>query len=260
VVWLLGVAIAQDCAPQPVAALDQALASAEAAFASADLPSFREAQAEAERVASCLGAPATVALSARMHRMEGLAAFFAEDATRSAQAFGSARRLEPEFRFDSALVPPGNPLLEVYFLQDPHGVPAEPLPAPADGELLLDGRVGEARPKAGPTLFQHQAGDQIAVSSYLWPIDPVPAYPLPAAPVVAPRRPARVPLAIAAAASAVLGAGLYGVNRSVHARYDSATSTSDLDRLRGLNNGLVVGSGVALASGLGLGVAAVAVR
>jgi len=260
---MLWLALAFGCEePSRSSDLTLALDDARVGFAEADLDAFGAARDRARALLPCLGEPLPPALAADLHRMEGLAAFFAEEAERAPQAFASARRLEPSFRFDESLVPAGNPILDAYFGADPFAPAAVAVPLPSDGSLRLDGQRASARPLSGPTVFQLLDGaGSVAGTNYLWPEDPLPAYVVAAAPEEpTPKRSLKRPLAYGAAGAAVLGGLLYGANAVVHQQYDRADSVAALDRARGLNNGLAVGSGVALTAGVGLGVGALLVR
>lgn len=240
----------------------KALDAAEGAFAGADLDGFSVARDTAREAVTCLSEPLTSGLAAELHRMEGLAAFFAEEAERAPQAFASARRLEPDYRFPEDQVPPGNPLLDVYFTADPFAPPAVPVPEPAEGSLRFDGKEALSRPMSGPTVMQQLDGaGSLAQTTYLWPGQPLPAYAQ--AEVVEPeptKASLKRPLLTGAAGAVVASGALFAANVAVHNSYDDATDLDTLDRIRGVNNGLSVGSGVTLAVGVGLGVSGLLVR
>jgi len=262
---MLWLAIAFACdTPTTTGDVRKALDAAEGAFAGADLDGFSSARDTTRQAVTCLGEPLPSGLAAELHRMEGLAAFFAEEAERAPQAFASARRLEPDYRFPEEQVPPGNPLLDVYFTADPFSPPAVSVPEPAEGSLRFDGKEALSRPMSGPTVMQLLDGSgSLAQTTYLWPGQPLPAY-AQADGVEAEPEPVKAslkrPLLIGAAGAAVASGALFAANVAVHNAYDDATDLDTLDRVRGLNNGLSVGSGVTLALGVGLGVGGLLAR
>lgn len=245
--------------PSATADLIASLDAAKAAFADLDVPSFRAAVARMEVQLPCTSDEVTRELSAEIHRMQGLLAFANQSPDRAQSAFAAARGIEPEYRFPETLVPAGNPLLSDYSALAPVSTQTA-VPAPGSGVLLFDGQLGGARPDHLPVLFQHINGEgTVAITSYLWPNDPLPGYPLsdtnPSG-----RGRTRRSMFIGAISSAVLSGGLYTSAFLVNQRYyDSPKPLLQREGLRDTNNGLVVASGAALGLALGLGTTGLAV-
>lgn len=250
--------------PAKTLELEALLDDTDVAFARADLPGFRAAIDAADARLPCVDEVVPQALVTRLHRAQGLAAWFRDAPAPAREAFAAARRLDPDAGFDANLVPEGHPLLDAYTaLPLPADAEAIVLPPPAEGSLRVDGRRLAARPPGLPSLFQRLDGSgTVVATAYLWPGEPVPPYPLVThatdvapEPVVTPSATARH-LRIGAVAAGVGAVLLYGGAAMVHQRYDATdTPTERLDGLRTANNGLVVGSGASLAVGIGLGVA-----
>jgi len=270
VITLWAAALAWGCeAPSTTPQLEAALHEAQEAFVAADLDAFVTATDEAREMVPCIDEVVPGNLVAVLHRTEGLAAFFEEDTERAGRAFAAARRLDPLYRFPSAVVPSGNPLLDVYVAVGLDDGSTTELPPPAEGSLRLDGRRATHRPDELPLLFQRLGGQgRVQTTAYLWPGEPVPEYPA-AGPrnALAPPMPTsgrastgdeparssvRTPLRVSAGATAV-GAGLlYGAAALVHLQYDLADDADQLGRLRSSNNVLVASSGAALITSAGL--------
>jgi len=257
--WLLALGGAWACdEPTTTPQLAAALVRSDDAFVAADLPAFEQATTEARSTVACVEEVVPVKLVAQLHRTEGLAAFFEQDVDRAGQAFAAARRLDPLYRFPSQVVPPGNPLLDVFVAVDLADGPSSSVPDPAEGSIRVDGRRANTRPDALPTLFQRLGGEgRVVDSRYLWPGDPLPPYPVAQAvvdtpPPVATKASVRTPLRWGAGAAALTSGLLYGAAGLVHLQYEQADDTDQLDTLRGTNNALVASSGISLALGAGL--------
>jgi len=256
--------------------LAEAAARAEQAFAETRVEDFQAVTAELSVRVACLMEPVDPAGAARVHRLMGLRAFVERQPERAQQAFAAARSLQPEYAWPEELIPWGHPLLAMYQAIPVEGGTFTPLPAPAAGWVYLDGRPAEPRPSAWPALLQvSDAGGAIQLSAYLWPGEPLPAYPTARPPELArlpdPGSPAEEPVAVAAAvtsttvrrgprpwalatagvAAAGAGALLALASHSADTYWDPATSTQDLDGLRRRTNGLVAASAAAGALGAG---------
>lgn len=203
--------------------------------------------------------------AAALHRATALSAFLARDEDLAGQRFAAARRIDPQFDFDEAVVPVGNPVRDLYDAFDIGDAPIEPLPEPAEGEILLDGEPTLDRRPLLPTVFQRVDPDQVLqVSMLLNPGAAPPAYralpPEPTATVG--KKGPMVPLLVAAGA---LGVGAIGTSigaafsRKGYTRHiddgpqgDTNAFFKTADRKRSTTNALSVTS-------LGFGVAAVGV-
>lgn len=172
--FLAPVAHAADCpTASTTRSLQSSLDAAEAAFGRADVDAFGEAMGQVRGSVPCLGEKVPAPMAAQLHRLEGLAAFVDQQSSRAEQAFAAARRIEPTYTFPSAVVPPANPVLELYGARDAGG-PQEALPPPPAGETWLDGRAATARPTTQPGLLQVVLEGRPSSSTYLWPDDPLP--------------------------------------------------------------------------------------
>ncbi len=238
--------------------VEEALDRASSAYAAADLRGFEVALEDVRRVVPCLEGPLSTSVVAQLHRVEGLAAFVASDEDRVRQAFGSAKRLEPGFVFPDVWAPVGNPLRSMY-RDAPARSETTEAPVPPEGALRFDGRPTRDRPTEHPTVYQWvQLSGNAEVSQYLWPADPLPAYPV--APVEASENKLRVPLLAIGGVALASGVGLLAGASASRTSYDSDTTTLDnVDGRRARTNGLVIGSGIAFAVGVGSGAVGIAV-
>jgi len=243
--------------PSTGADIDRALGDAEAAYTGMDMEGFRAAVDLAVAGADCLLERPARATIASLHRFVGLRAFFVDDdPARAAEAFASARAIEPAYSFPESLVPAGHPVLGAYRDQDPVAGPRAPLTTPAMGHFEVEGRVATQRPSDRPVLIQVVLDDgSVQGSSYSWRTEPAPQPAMVAAASPVKKGP-NLPLAITAGASLAVAGLSYGLAYGAHADYfDPSTPRSDLDGLRDKNNALFatsVGVGV-LALGAGVG-------
>lgn len=262
-VWALIVGVSAawgvECAERStVASLQAAIQQAEGAYAQLDLPGFEGAVEGARAAVPCLEEVVPPSTVAALHRAEGLSAFVASDLDRSRRAFGAARRVQPSYRFPREMVPEDNPVLDAYAAFDVNTATTVTVASPASGTLRIDGQPTRERQADVPVLLQWLEVDgAVGLSAYLWPGDPLPAYPLPITQVEddAPSTPKlRQRLLIGAGAGVLATGGLYAANVAVHQAYvDPQTPTPRLDGLRRTNNALVVASGVSLGLTLGAG-------
>ncbi|MEZ4239191.1 MAG: hypothetical protein R3F59_24160 [Myxococcota bacterium] len=254
------------------------LGAARDAYGDLDLDAFRDAVYDVRLVVPCLADPLTPHDAAEVHRYEGLLGFVERDTDRARRAFAAARAIEPNYRFPESLVPAGNGALTDYLALDPDAGGRERVPLPLDGRLTFDGAPSTHRPLEQPTLVQLFDGSgAITDTAYLWPGEPLPRYaPRPeveghgqvqtegrggGTPVDALRSGPDRPLLTGAAFTAVAAVGLYAGAFVVHRRYeDVGTPFGTLGALRTTNNALVVGSGAAAGTAVGLGVTAFLVR
>jgi len=175
--FLLWASLARAACPSTSADLGASLEVAEAAYADMDTAGFLAATNRVTAEANCLAESVPRSTIARLHRVEGLRAFVDKDAERAAEAFASARAIEPGYTFPEAIVPAGHPVRASYASQDPASGTSSALAAPAVGYLSVDGRNASQRPDGRPVLAQLVGADGGVVQSrYLWPGDPLFAY------------------------------------------------------------------------------------
>lgn len=258
-VLLLVRAVAAAC-PSTGSGLDETLSLAEVAFSTLDGARLASRAAEAVSEAACLTDRPARPTIARLHRVEGLAAFV-EHNDRAASAFDAARAIDPAYSFPDRLVPAGTPAATLYASATTSPGTTTPVSAPRDGLLEVDGQPATGRPTDRPALVLVVGVDGVVTASgYVWPDDPMPAYQpaeIGAAPAsrAHPKGPNHALLAVAGASLLAAG-GMYAANFAVHAAYFAASEDDpDREQMRATNNALVVTSiGIgALAVGTGIG-------
>jgi len=263
-IWWMAMAWGADC-PEPTrtsqvrSALDEAYAQLEAL----DIEGFKGATDALDAVLPCLSEALPPRVVAEIHRTKGIRAFGERDPM-AEQMFAAARTIEPGYRFPTTLVPEGNPIRSTYQSVDISTAPREAVPRPGQGDLRIDGYSSTQRPTAWPTLVQYLTPEgSVGFTAYLAPDEPIPDYPLVAAPSPQPTLPmplpeplpapvpptpqpttgpsAKIPLLVAAGVTGV-GAGVaYGLAGAGQRRFkDPATPDADLDALRGQTNTLVL--------------------
>lgn len=191
--------IAEAACPTPVSptALNDTMKKAEAAYADLDVDSFEGAMATGREQLPCLDGRLPTAISAYVHRMEGLRRYTNREPDLAREAWATARELEPLYSFPTSLIPAKHVIRDAYTAASPLPGVATPVPAPPAGSMLFDGTPGTARPPGRATIFQVLAADGKAVSSaYLFTADATPAHATPAATTVATKG-ATAPLPVA---------------------------------------------------------------
>ncbi len=215
----------------------------------------------------CLSEPQGPLQAARIHRVQGLAAFVGGDRQGCQQAFAASQRLEPDFSFSHGLFPEAHPIARLFV--QARGLQLETSSVPrTGGQYWFDGLPGNARPANQPSLVQLQdSSGRLLASAYLWPGD---ALPTPTPPLVElaaqptlevsgaheARRGPHVALTIGAGLSALAAGGCYAVALAAANDYrENPHSDAELVQLRTRANGLVfVSAGLgALAVGTGVG-------
>lgn len=201
--------------------VDGHLAAAEAHYWALKQESFEAEASAAEETLRCMGEPVTLALVARLHRVEGLRAWLRHDAEATSRAFATAKWLDPGYSFPPELegvagggdVPAEAPERAIYnrvLGEAPRSAPVAP---PASGTFTFDAQLGLHRPVERGTVFQQlDTADHPLVTRYLAASDALPVVGMEAA------KPTRRPVAqwAAGGASAGLlaaGAVLYGTGR-----------------------------------------------
>ncbi len=212
-----------------------------------DIEAFRTRTDAVQGIVPCVDQALAPAQIADLHRLIGLRAF-GERADFAPGAFAAARRLEPDYHFPKALIPPGNPVLDVYTSVSLDDRPTDRVRAPTEGYLMFDGERTVERPLTWPVVVQIYGDDGAVVdSAYLLPGEALPRY---AGSSGFDPATLRIPLAIAAGASAVSAGVLYGLASASHGRYLDAEDPvpyADLAPLRSRTNNLVVASGISAA-------------
>jgi hypothetical protein len=271
---LLAAAAWGDC-PATSADLLDTLIEAERAFGQLELDAFRVATAAATADVACLDEVLPRPVAARLHRIEGLRAFVLDDdAVAASAAFASARAIEPSYRFPEALVPTGHPVRERYEQQDPKSGGESAVPAPADGQIEVDGVPGAGLPRTRPSVVQWVRADgSVPASAYLRPGEALFDYPpaptgsgsgvagLPGSEgPTAKRAHTSVPMAVGAGVMLLAAAGAYAVAADARGDYLADDATLDeLDPLRSRTNTFFAGAVGLGTAGVGLGVGAVLV-
>ncbi|MEQ1568536.1 MAG: hypothetical protein ABMA64_23060 [Myxococcota bacterium] len=239
-------------------ALQEALEAADRALAVLDVPAFDVAVERALTELPCVEAPIDPALAAAVHEVVGLRAFGRRDPS-AAAAFAAARRTDPSRPPPSERFPAVGEAWGALSVGD---VPTEPLPAPAEGWLAVDGARATERPAGLPVVLQwFHADGTVGGAAYVWAGGAADLYP--AAPSVEPpERRGRTALAWTTAAAGGVAVTTWGLSLAGRARYldlDRPVPDAELDGLRARTNGLALTSGgaaaVCLASGIALAVA-----
>lgn len=158
--------------------LDAALATAERAYASLDVPAFERSMTEVDFVVPCLDAPVSPEVAARLHRMRGLGRFAAGDVPGADRSLQAARRLEPAYVFAEEMLPRGFELRDRYEALSTEPLPTQRLPRPSrDARPWIDGTPSRQRPVDTPTVWQLERGGALVETRYLEPSEPTPWYP-----------------------------------------------------------------------------------
>lgn len=254
----LGVGLAEAAcfAPATTADVAAAIDDAEGRYAAVDVEGFLAATERAFERLPCVSDRVPRPLAAEVHRVRGLRAFVDRDVETARLAFAAARRLEPDYVFPDALVPPGNPIRLEYDASLPKELPTVAVPLPRAGYVEFDGQPTNERPSSTPTIAQLiGANGAIVETAYLLPADPMLTYtaadpgtavvPLVAVQPPPKRRPNVVVLASAGGLAGV-GAVMYGAAAAGQARYldadDPITDRDELEALAGRTNGLAATS------------------
>jgi hypothetical protein len=176
--------VAEAACPTPVSptTLNDTMKKAEAAYADLDVDSFEGAMAAGRAQLPCLDGRLPTAISAYVHRMEGLRRYTNREPDLAREAWATARELEPLYAFPTSLIPAKHVIRDAYTAASPLPGVATPVPAPAAGSMLFDGTPGTARPPGRATIFQVLGADgKTIASAYLFTADATPAHASPAA-------------------------------------------------------------------------------
>jgi hypothetical protein len=143
---------------------------AEEAYRELDIEGFRTSLDAASTELPCLDTALSIPDIARYHRLQGLLASVVRDQSRAQAAFLSSRALEPAYRLPLDMVPAEHPTRLDYAALPLDSVRWEPLPAPLEGTVQIDGTEQLQRPLNRPAIVQRfdDAGAVID-GAYLWP-------------------------------------------------------------------------------------------
>ncbi len=201
----------------------------------------------------CLSDEVIRPVAAEIHRYEGLRAYMEGDPTAAAKHFAAARTVDPEYRFPGSMVPEGNPVLEIWNAIDSQQGATEPVPAPAQGRVQIDGVVAIERSVELPSVVQLFGPDgAISATAYLAAREPLPAYE-----VALPQKGAPLGLVAGAGGSAVVAAVLLGMAGGARARFHNDDTPFDqLEPLQKRANTMSTLGLVAGGAAVGLGTTA----
>lgn len=259
-------AAAACTAGSSAADLEQMLVRAETAFEQLDTAGFGRALDEAAVALPCLTEPVPEALAARYHADLGIRMYTLGDEDHAREAFSASKAIAPEYAFAATLVPPGHELRSIYTAA-PTSASSEPLAPAAPGlAVAIDGVPAGSRPRDRAAIFQVLAEGRPVETAYLFASDPTPSYALaPSATEPEPPRARsgpsapRVGLAAAGVGLAAGSAYVYGDAAKSAKRFSDPANGLERDELLALgedvNQGVLISSGLGLASAAALGVA-----
>lgn len=244
-----------ECAePVQPKALDQALTSAETAFADLDDVGFRDKVNEiAGILLPCVSRALPRPIVARYHRVMALHLFTIGDEGGALSALDAAKLADPEYVFDDALLPANHPLREHYASAAPDEAMRK-VPEPRTGSIAFDGVVERERSKTLPALVQLFDEQGISQStSYLAPREQLPPY------RAIPRQ--RTTLILGSAGAFLVSGTMYGLawaqrGNLIASAQNPDTSKDILDGKRNRTNALVLGSAAFFGVSVGAGVGA----
>ena len=258
-------AFAADPCQTPISAeaMRAALTQAESAFSALDVERFTTTMDDVAFEVPCLSEPADAALAGRLHRLQGIRQFVAQDEQLASEAFAAARAADPSYALPTWLVPDGHAIRDLYGRLPLENGSFDELSPPSVGALAFDGVQGLRRPTSWPTLVQVLDAEGRPVSTaYLFPGDAMPTYDasptLASAPARTPsRRPGRkvgFTLVGATAAGGVAAGLLYGLASASAADFERDQpdwDAADLKAHRARTNDLVAASGALAATAAG---------
>ncbi len=250
---LLSLLSAALACPATVGTVVVDVGAVETAWVQLDRALLTRATAEATADAACLGEPLPAGVLARLHRAQAFAAFVAGDEDRVLAALGALKAVDAELGLPPELVSAGHPLHTLYARAEPG--PTAPVPSPAGGRLVFDGRPGTARPVSRATVaWMLDRDGLVQTSAYIWPADPLFAYAVEApAPVPGTVHPRRVPLLVGAGVGLAMSGAAGVLAATTRSAWVAVEDPETEGRLYAQNHALVgvsVGAGV-LAVGAG---------
>ncbi len=257
------------------ATLAQHISAADLAFSSMDENAFRTARWSAQRSLRCMGEAIQTGQAAAYYRMEALGSFLDQNHAQTVGFFKSMLKVAPHYILPDPMAPAGHPLrIDFEVAQGTVHVAGDPVPAPADGVIRVDGGVAIEFPRDRPYLFQHQTQDgAIPVTAVVGIGVEHPRYATRrgwqseasglrrAKTVDSAKRKGgvnfNVPLAVVSGGSALVSGITYMLAAQKAAEFeDPATPKGELGGLRDSANNLVLVSGTFATVAVGTGVAA----
>ncbi len=263
-------AVAADCPERFEGSdLQEAALAVEEAWRKMDSDRVETATADATTAVECAAAILSEADVAAYFRVRGYAEFLAGDVPAAELSLLAARRIEPRYSIPTDLVGESHPIRKMFdtlayrATADPN-----PLPRPAEGELIVDGsRFATSVPSERPFVFQRVDADGALAETIVADPGRIPEYVEYTPPVFVgvpdpPRRPISRSLLIAGVATSA--AGTAGMLASAQVKKDwlSRVECASEDECQGMirtNQTLGRGGIVVTAAGAALGVGAVAV-
>ncbi len=173
---LLLATIAHAACPATPVELTAGITAVERAFAALDADGVAEGGTRLGLATACLDTVIAPAVAVRLHAAQGLVAFVAGDADDATAAFAAARRIDPSWQPDPALVPKGHPIRGLATRLDPTTLGTERVPSAAAGTLSFDGEAGLDRPVGTPTVAQWVKDSTVVSGAYVWPDATLPPY------------------------------------------------------------------------------------
>jgi hypothetical protein len=264
--WTIGPlgGVASAACPTPTSSESVAswLISAEAAYARLDVAGFHEGVDQAEALMRCLAEPMSKTTAAHLHRLGGLRAFANRDVVQARASFAAAQALDPAYHFPESLFPPGHVVLVTWEEARALTTTYESVPAPADGQVFLDGAPTLDRRKEAAVVLQvlHRSKEE-PINSYIRPGEPLPAWTVAAQPPVSQHSPGSSPNRghyIRGGVALGLSAGLFGLGAYTHQVYNEDPTPNSPRRnvMGGINHTAVIAGGAAGAWALTEGVLA----
>lgn len=234
-----------------VATLDKA----REAFLGLELEQFEDDLSRAQAMVHCLKAPLPPVFAARLHEVQGMAAFLARDEQLSLSAFQAAGSADASLDIGGWL-PEGHPIsIEVRYSKR-LDQPVPELLALKEGMLWVDGRSSWSMVTTWPSVLQHEV-DGILVDSVLHlPGEPLPHWVEIAPEPLAPRLRRRIILGASTTVSAAAAGTLLAISAGHYARYMEGLpydEMADIQRKANLSGAASAGMGaVALGTGAAL--------
>lgn len=257
------------------ATLAQHISAADLAFSSMDENAFRTARWSAQRSLRCMGEAIQIGQAAAYYRMEALGSFLDQNHAQTVGFFKSMLKVAPHYILPDPMAPEGHPLrIDFQVAQGTAYVAGDPVPAPIDGVIRVDGGVATEFPRDRPYLFQHQTQDgAIPVTAVVGIGVEHPSYAsrrgvqteasgLRRTQAVGEKKPKsgpkfNVPLAVVSGGSALVSGITYMLAAQKAAKFhDPETPKAELGKLRDDANNLVLVSGTFATVAVGTGAAA----
>jgi hypothetical protein len=202
-IWLLQTALADCTTPGSPDRIQASILAAEQAFDAMEVDAVLSHTDAVLKELSCLDAPVSPELMIAVHRAMGLRAKVEDhgDASRAKRAFAASRQLDPERPLPQHIAT--GPEFDIW--RDFHAIPLQeraeqPLLTPRSGTVYVDGEATDTSAERWPMLFQYEDRKGNLTSTYAWPDDPLPKYPV--------KNPNTGPVTLGLASLALAGAGV----------------------------------------------------